>query len=69
MCEEYDINKNNFTIKLKSGNLDCSNLRSSSSTLYNSIDNSKYIFGCLGTNSDLVFIRFNSNFEVLGLLV
>ena len=64
MCEEYDINKNNFTLKLKSANLDCSNLRSSSSTLYNSIDNSKYIFGCLGTNSDLVFIRFNSNFEV-----
>ena len=45
--------------------MDCKNSFSSSTILYGSKKSNEFIFGCLGDDKDVVFIKFSKNFEIV----
>ena len=70
-CEKYDINGNNLTfIQINTYDYErkCKNSHPSTTIIYNPKKVNEYIFGCLGDQKDLVFIKFNSNFEIVSLI-
>ena len=67
LCEKYNINEHNLTLFLINNNeynFLCKNALSSSSMIYKSKIINEYIFTCLGYDSEISFITFNSNFEI-----
>ena len=70
-CEIYDINENKLTsidINTENYKKQCKNIYSSTTIIYTPKKVNEYIFGCLGFQNDLFFIKFNSNFEIVSLI-
>ena len=67
LCEKYNINEHNLTLFLINNNeynFQCENSLSSSSMIYSSKIINEFIFACLGYDSEISFIKFNSNFGI-----